>query len=90
MTCYSATKTFVSFVAEALNTEFEKEIDFICYHSAQVDTNMQRGKSGSRFISAKRAAESSLRDIGCGRITNGALRHEINKAILPLVPVKMI
>ena len=34
MTCYSATKTFVSFVAEALNTEFEKEIDFICYHSA--------------------------------------------------------
>jgi len=61
---YSATKTFASFVAEALNTEFSNEIDFISYHAAEVDTKMIKDLKNYRTITSSRAAESSLRDLG--------------------------
>ena len=64
-TAYSAAKSFSSFIAEALNTEFEGQIDIMSYQAGEVTTKMlNRFTTDYRTISAKRAADTSLRDLG--------------------------
>lgn len=65
VTCYCATKTFASYVGEALNVEYKDKVDIMAYEPGEVATKMVNKTQGGGFtIMPSKSADACFRDIG--------------------------
>ena len=86
---YSASKSFVGFLARGLNYECKNNgVDFLSFYAGEVSTKMLNNRpAGLTVISAERAADASLRDLGLENHTRGSKRHEIFTHIFDSIPL---
>jgi len=85
---YSAAKSFSSFVAEAMNTEFKGKIDCMSYQAGEVATKLLgRQKTDMRTITVERAADTCFRDLGHMPMTRGSFRHEFAMIFMDHLPL---
>ena len=87
---YGATKSYGSFIAQAVSYEAKDKIDVISYEPAHVHSNLIKEKPNHRVITAERAAQVCFRDLGYEIRTTGAFRHEVTKAWLWIFGQKMV
>ena len=91
-TAYCAAKIFSTYVAEGLHYELGAssagKIDVLCYQPSGVVTKMLCEEKTSTFsISTEKAAKSCFRDVGCQKMTFGALAHHIQIKTLNCLPL---
>lgn len=92
MLSYSASKTFSSFVAQALHYEVKDKIDVLSWLPGHVDTKLPADhRSGcSNTISSYQAIEGMLRDLGKERKTFGHRNHWFGSATLEYAPMSVL
>lgn len=88
---YSASKSFSSFVAEALDIEFKGKIDCMSYQAGEVATKLLgKSKTDMRTITVERAADTCFRDLGYMPMTRGSFRHEFSMLFMDNLPLVWI
>uniref|UniRef100_A0A915LQC2 Uncharacterized protein n=2 Tax=Meloidogyne TaxID=189290 RepID=A0A915LQC2_MELJA len=88
LAAYSATKSFVSFISEAVG-EYST-ISVQCLTPALVATNMTYYKSGSLLVvTPEKFAKQAIGTLGLVKMTSGCFNHEIQLLIRHLFPWKM-
>lgn len=83
---HSSTKIFTSYLAQTLNYELRSQADVLYYQPYKVHTKEVGNLADSFTISTERAANVCFRDLGSTSLTNGSLRHEIQKYIAIMTP----
>jgi len=76
---YCATKTFASYIAEALHYETEGKVDIMSYQAGFVATKLvlqESEKPQDGAITPQKAADTCFRDLGIQKMTRGAFSHE--------------
>ena len=84
---YSGAKQFAQFLGVGLAMELAEKVDVTVYQAGEVATKLLRKRESLTVISAKKAAECSLRDLGKVDLTNGAMIHEIIGYVITWVPL---
>ncbi|KAL7080033.1 hypothetical protein ACQ4LE_000579 [Meloidogyne hapla] len=86
LAAYSATKSFVSFISEAVDREYPT-ISVQCLTPALVATNMTYYKNASLFVvTPEKFARQAVGTIGLVRMTSGCFNHEIQLLLRHLFP----
>nr|CAD2175876.1 unnamed protein product [Meloidogyne enterolobii] len=90
LAAYSATKSFVSFISEAVDREYST-ISVQCLTPALVATNMTYYKSGSLFVvTLEKFAKQAIGTLGLVKMTSGCFNHEIQLLIRHLFPWSLL
>lgn len=74
---YSASKSFATFIASALNFELKEHVDVIAYLAGEVSTKMLKTNAADSWqtISTEQAADASFRDLGSMDLTPGHFKQ---------------
>ena len=85
---YSATKTFVSFIAEGLGYELSNVADVLDFCPGQVSTKMifKKEEAGGIVIPVSSAVNTCFRDIGNEVWCHGSAVHELSSSPMHLLP----
>ncbi|CAK5013679.1 unnamed protein product [Meloidogyne enterolobii] len=90
LAAYSATKSFVSFISEAVDREYPT-ISVQCLTPALVATNMTYYKKGSLFVvTPEKFAKQAIGTLGLVKMTSGCFNHEIQLLIRHLFPWSLL
>ncbi|KAI3409798.1 hypothetical protein GPALN_006173 [Globodera pallida] len=86
LAAYSATKSFLSFLAEAADREYAN-VRVQCLCPALVATKMTYYKTGSLFVvTPEHFAREAVNTLGLLRMTSGCFNHEIQMLMRHLLP----
>ena len=87
---YCASKTFVSYLAEALYYELkDHQIDCLNWIPGETSTKMLRRREGGRVVSTDHAAKYMFRDIGKEVTSRGCIEHDVAGWFVDQVPTGM-
>lgn len=80
---YSASKSFSSFLGEALHTELKDKVDVLSYQCGEVKTKLLGNRKGFHVITVERATGAGLRDLGKRPMTYGGFAHDLTMRLAP-------
>lgn len=84
---YSATKAFVTFLAQGLNCELKGKIDVLAFTCGLTDTNMTQDQAKSwRMVDTKTACRGALRDLADRDKSFGAFKHDLFGSLMYEMP----
>ena len=87
VSAYSASKAYVSTLAQALSYEVVEKVDVVDWVSGEVSTKMLKQKNNSRTVQPDVAVKGMLDSLGYDRYTYGCRKHEIQNSMVFAVPV---
>ena len=87
VTAYSASKAYVSTLAQALSYETQEKIDVVDWVAGETSTKMLKERNNPRTVPREVAVKGMLDSLGYDRFTYGCRKHEMSNSLAMMVPV---